>query len=87
MKEIKKVDLFEATDNKKTYTQEEVWAIAADIRNKLGSWKSLVSIIRRQREESDPVIKEKLQAIINKEIHNSDIAIEYLTNFLTKKGE
>ena len=83
--EIKKFDLFEAYDNKATYTQEEVFAIAADIRNKLGPMKNLITMIRKQREVSDPVMKEKLQEYINKEIHNSDVSIEYLTNFITNK--
>jgi hypothetical protein len=83
--EIQKFDMFESYDNKATYTQEEVFAIAADIRNKLGPMKNLITMIRKQREVSDPVIKEKLQEYINKEIHNSDVAIEYLTNFITKK--
>ena len=85
MKEIKKYNMFEAVENKKTYTQEEVYAIAADIRNKLSPIKTLIELIRKQRETSDPVLKEKLQEYINKSIHQSDVSIQYLTNFITDK--
>ena len=85
MKEIKKLNEFESINESKTYTQEEVYAIAADIRNKLSPMKNLIALIRRQREESDPVMKEKLQKYINNEIHNSDVSITYLTNFITDK--
>ena len=77
--------LNESYDNKSTYTQEEVYAIAADIRNKLGPMKNLVALLRKQKEVTDPVLKEKMQKYIDSSIEQSDISITYLTNFITDK--
>ena len=63
-------------------TKEELDAIGADIRNKLTPFKTLIDLIRVQRETEDPIMKEKLQEYINKSIHQSDISIEYLKNLL-----
>lgn len=63
-------------------TKEELDAIGADIRNKLTPFKTLIDLIRVQRETSDPVMKEKLQEYISKAIHQADISIEYLKNLL-----
>ena len=78
-----KLKKFNELNDSPTYTQEEVYAIAADIRNKLGPIKSLVSMLRRQKEETDPVIREKLQKYIDVTIDQCDISIDYLKNFIT----
>jgi ABC-type transport system involved in Fe-S cluster assembly fused permease/ATPase subunit len=63
-------------------TKEELDAIGADIRNKLTPFKTLIDLIRIQRETSDLARKEKLQEYINQSIHQADISIEYLKNLL-----
>lgn len=62
-------------------SQEELDAIGADIRNKLGPLLTLVTLLEKQK-VSDDEMKKKLQKYIDDSITQSKISIEYLRNLL-----
>jgi hypothetical protein len=68
-----------------TYSQDDLYKIAADIRNKLSPLKNMIALIKKQNETKDEVMKEKLQELIERETKICENSIDYLTNFITKK--
>jgi hypothetical protein len=62
-------------------TKDELDAIGADIRNKLGPLNNLISLLERQKEVDD-TMKKKLQVYIDREIENGKKSIEYIKNLL-----
>ena len=56
--------------------------IGADIRNKLTPMKNLLAMLKLQKDMADPKMKESLKKLIDNEIDQCEISIDYLTKLL-----
>jgi deoxycytidylate deaminase len=76
-------DLIESLNTEQyTNAQNNLDEIGADIRNKLSPFKNLLRLVEKYHTEDDELIKSYLWNSIKKELKQSEISIEYLSNLL-----